>query len=991
MKYGLIFGISLPFLFFGLFSKPVTKMAPPAAENMLSESQWVDSVFNEMSDEERLGQLFMIRAHSNLGSDHEAAVKRQIEQYHIGGLCFFQGTPERQIELTNEYQKLTKRVPLLVGMDAEWGLGMRMPAQTISYPRQLALGAIQDNRIIYEMGKDIAQQLRRMGVHVNFAPVADVNNNPNNPVINDRSFGENRYNVTVKCYMYMKGMQDNGVLACAKHFPGHGDTDVDSHKDLPIINHDMNRLDSIELYPFKALVQHGIGSVMVAHLSVPAMDDAENRPTSLSGKAINQLLKQEFGFHGLVFTDALDMQGVTKHFSSGRAEVEALKAGTDMLLIPLNIDASMRAIYDALESGELTWDQINVSVKKVLKAKFNAGLTTFSPIQIENIAEDLNKPQSKALRRKLIGESITLVRNTSDLIPMSGTDSLKLATVSFGRAGKTAFQSRIDDYIKATHYQLSKDLSSSEQDQWIEKLQENKVVIVAIHQMSKYADKAFGIPKSLRDFIHGLNRTTKVVLVLFGSPYSLEFFDDIGHVVVAYDENYDIEDITAQGLFGATSITGRLPVTASSKSKFNAGVSARKIFRLGYALPEETGLNSDTLRLIDKVAQNAVDSGATPGCVVLVAKGGKIVYEKAFGHHTYARSRPVLTDDIFDLASVTKIAATTISLMKLEEEGKISLDAPLKTYLPELAGTNKGELVLSEVMAHVAGLRSWIPFYEETLVGRRRRKRPSTKWYQPIKSEVYSVPVTEKLFMDHHYIDTMWQQMADSELPNLGRYRYSDLGFYYAAKIVERVSGFPLDQYAALHFYEPMDLHNTLFNPTGKIPLNRILPTEIDNYFRKQKIHGYVHDMGAAMLGGVSGHAGLFSNARELAAIMEMLLLGGEYNGHQFLSKETIELFTTRHPNSTRRGIGFDMKETAGDKELNLAPSASIQTFGHLGFTGISSWVDPKYQLIYIFLSNRTYPSMNNYRIGKLDTRDRIHQLIYQALEEKTTEDFLDS
>ena len=987
MKQGIIISCVLGLLCTSFLYVNQSKKVDDSTPNY--NSNWVDSLYNTLSNDERLGQLFMIRAHSDLGQEHINEVIRQIQTFHVGGLCFFQGTPEKQAELVNQYQALSSKIPLLVGIDAEWGLGMRMKSSTISFPRQLALGAIQDNRSIYEMGREIARQLKLTGINVNFAPVADINNNPDNPVINTRSFGEDRYNVTVKSYMYMKGMQDNQVLACAKHFPGHGDTDVDSHLDLPVIPHKRERLDSIELYPFRALVQHGVGSIMVAHLDVPELVEHANLPTTLSKNTIHQVLKEELGFEGIVLTDALEMKGVTKHFEPGRVEVEALKAGNDMLLLPVNIDASIREIKRSLETGELKWTQIETAVKKVLSTKYELGLTSFETLKLDSLRSKLNNPEAHSLKRKLIRESMTLVRNENQIVPFLGYDSIDIASIAIGTSNKNSFQRRIDSYTKATHFQTGKTISSAQHNQFVKDLSKHDVVIVSLHDMSSYSSQGFGISQSAIQLIDALNEKTKVILVVFGSPYSLRYFDQINNILVAYEENKDALDLAAQALFGAFAIKGRLPVTASEKSVFNQGVITKKSYRLGFGLPEESGLNSSKLAQIDEIAQEAVDSRATPGCVVLVAKDGKVVYQKAFGHHTYSKRRRVTETDIYDLASITKIAASTISLMKMVENNKISLDAPIVNYLPYLKGSNKEGLTLRDILAHVSGLKSWIPFYKETVVGSRRRKRPSKKFYQTFPGENHMVPVTEKLFMINGYTDTIWNQIRDSDLPNLGQYYYSDLGFYFVARIIENLTGRGIDSYTQEHFYHPLGLKNTSFRPWEKFDKNRLVPSEIDRYFRAQEIRGYVHDMGAAMLGGVSGHAGLFSNAEELAIIMQMLLQNGQYGGIQFLLPETIHEFTQRHPQSTRRGIGFDMKESNPLRETNMSPKASLHAFGHQGFTGTVTWVDPEHQLIYVFLSNRTYPSMNNYKLGKMDTRSRIQDVIYEALNEQKSNDYL--
>ncbi len=956
---------------------------PIQAQSFVAEDPtreaWVDSLYQTMDEDERLGQLFMIRAHSDKGPDHIADVEAQIKKYKVGGLCFFQGTPTKQVELINRYQKLAQPLPVMVAIDGEWGLGMRMKASTISYPRQLMLGAIQDNQLIYDMGEEIARQMKRVGIDINFAPVVDVNNNAANPVINTRSFGEDRYNVTAKGYQYMKGMQDHGVMACTKHFPGHGDTDVDSHYDLPVISHSKARLDSIELYPFRALAKKGVGSMMIAHLQVPAFDDRPNRPTALSKNTVTNILRGEMGFEGLIFTDALEMKGVTKYFDSGEVEAEALVAGNDILLLPEDIEASFQTIKAYVADGRLSWEQLEASVKRVLRAKYQMGLQKFTPLSVKNLDQDLNSPKAKALKQKLTEHALTMVRNKKGLLPFQNLSQISLASLSMGASKPTTFQKRLSAFSKMTTLQCGKDLSSAVQDKLFNQLKEKDAVIISLHDMSSFASRKFGITSTQHRFIQRLSKETQVVLVVFGNPYSLKHFDYVNWLLEAYDEDKLTQDAAAQALFGAIPVRGRLPVTASDASHFNTGIMMPGNARLGYALPESVGLSSDTLAKIDQLAREAIAKRATPGCVVLVAKEGRIVFEKAYGYHTYQQKQKMSTDDIFDLASITKVAATTLSIMKLHDEGKIDIDQPLSRYLPDLKGTNKEDILVSELMAHRAGLQGWIPFYKQTLEGSRRDPRPSSKLYRNSSSGSYSVKVTDKLYMDNSFVDSMWQQIYTSELRPNKNYKYSDLGFYLLGKTVEELSGSPLDQYVEKNFYRPLHLTSATFNPRKKFSAERIVPSEKDRYWRRQDIVGHVHDMGAAMLGGVSGHAGLFANAKDLAAIMQLFLQKGQYAQKSWIAPGTLEAFTTRFPGETRRGIGFDMLQLDPDASMNLSPKASAKTFGHLGFTGTAAWVDPVHDIVYIFLSNRTYPSMNNYKLNKMDVRPSIQGIVYDA------------
>ncbi|MFT5834538.1 MAG: beta-N-acetylhexosaminidase [Cognaticolwellia sp.] len=939
-----------------------------------AEVAWVNSMYDSMTEAERLGQLIVVRAYSNKGESHARTVENLIKKYHVGGMTFFQGTPEKQAALTNRYQKLAAKVPLMISIDAEWGLGMRMKATTMSFPRQLMLGAIQDNRLIYEFGTEIARQCRRIGIHVNFAPVVDVNNNPNNPVINDRSFGENRYNVAAKSYMYMKGMQDHSLMACAKHFPGHGDTDVDSHYDLPIINHDLARLDSIELYPFKVLSQHGVGSMMIAHLNIPAYDDRAKMPSSLSQNVVTNLLRNDLGYNGLIFTDGLEMVGARKAYKGGEVEAQALIAGNDVLLLPESVSNAVRAVKKALKEGRLPQDEFELKVKKVLSAKYRVGLTTLQQIDLNNVRQDLNDYTAKALNRKLIENAMTAVRNKDKALPLNTLGDY--ASISIGRGYKTTFQKSLGLFTKMSHHYTNNDIGSSTRSSLVRKLKNKDAVIISFQDMSKSAKYRYGVRNSALSLIKELQKHTKVVVVNFGSPYALQYFDDVNWLVEAYEENTVTQEVAANAIFGVTRMTGRLPVTASPKAKFGDGTNTASIEIMHEVLPEKVGLDASKLAKIDKIAEEAIRIGATPSVQVLVAKNGKIAFQKSYGYHTYDKNSLAQKDDIYDLASVTKICATTISMMKLEEEGLVDLDEKISTYIPELRGTNKANLILRDVMAHHAKLKAWIPFYKETLT----EKYPSSSLYSTVEKEGFTVPVTDRWYLKDNYVDEIWNQIIESELRKYKRYKYSDLGFYICAKIVENVSGQPLNKYAMETFYKPLGLKTAGFNPLDKFDAYRIPPTEEDKYFRMQKIQGHVHDMGAAMLGGVSGHAGLFAEAKDVAIIMQMLVNGGYYGGTRYLKPETIKKFTTRYSKSTRRGLGFDMKELNTKKSQNVSKMASKNTFGHLGFTGIATWADPDNDLIYVFLSNRTYPTMSNSKLYKMNFRPKIQTVIYKAV-----------
>lgn len=943
------------------------------------EALWVDSVFNTLSEEERLGQLFMVRAHSDKGPEYEQMVEDIVRKYRVGGLCFFQGTPERQAELTNRYQALNDRVPLMISMDAEWGLGMRLKDGTISYPRQIMLGAIQDNRLIYEMGREIARQCRRLGVHVNFAPVADVNNNPANPVINDRSFGEDRNNVAAKSFQYMMGLQDGGVMACAKHFPGHGDTDVDSHLDLPVISRPYERLDSLELFPFKTMIQYGIGSFMVAHLSVPAIDPRENRPSTLSRSIVTNLLRDKMGFDGMIFTDAMEMQGVAKHFRPGYADLEALRAGNDMICLSGDVGAAITVIQSALAGDSLDRRQIDASVKRILRAKYRLGLTKPQRVDVANIRRDLNRPESILLKRRLVESALTLVRDRAGIVGFEQVEKLKLATLALGDTNRTVFQTTCGFYAPLAHFNSPKDIDSARAAFLLDTLSAYDAVLLSLHDMSRRPDTKFGLRDSQIQWINQLCERTKVVLTVFGNPYSLRYFDAAPAVLQAYSEEAITQEIAAQALFGAADLHGKLPVTASPYARYAQGIEKKYVSkRMGYDLPEAVGLNSDTLRQMEDVVAELIAAGAAPGCQLLVAKDGKVVWHKAYGRYTYdTLSQAVSLDNLYDLASITKVAATVVSTMKLVDEGLIDLSKPMSAYVPELQKTDKKDLTVEEILIHQAGLQAWIPFYEKTLIG---LGRPSPEIYHPAAMTCYEIPVAKDLYMADDYADTIWQRIFSSPLLPNKNYKYSDLGLYLTARALQNLALQPLDVFARRTFYRPLGLSTMTYNPWALGWADRCVPTEDDTYFRQQRLQGYVHDMGAAMIGGVSGHAGLFSNANDLAKMFQMLLNEGEYGGRRYLKAETVRHFTTRAKVSTRRGIGFDMKELDPKQTQNMSPLAGPNTYGHTGFTGNAVWADPDCNLIFIFLSNRTYPAMTNNLLITGNYRPRLQSIVYRSL-----------
>ncbi|MDX2305399.1 MAG: glycoside hydrolase family 3 N-terminal domain-containing protein [Microscillaceae bacterium] len=983
IKYYVVFSAApfvllFPFLFSACFQNTLAPVYQNPIDS-LKQEKWVDSVFQTLSPKEKIGQLFSIRAHSNLGADHIQSVIQLIKDYHVGGLTFFQGGPGRQSALSNYYQSLA-RIPLMIAIDGEWGLGMRLDS-TLSFPRQMTLGAIQDDSLIYQMGQEVAAHCKRIGIHVNFAPVVDINNNPGNPVIGDRSFGEDKESVARKGVAYMRGMQDAGILANAKHFPGHGDTDQDSHYTLPIINHDSTRLDSLELYPFQKLIDNGIQSMMVAHLKIPALDNRENRPTTLSQNVVSNLLQNKMHFQGLIFTDALEMQGVAKYFPPGVVSVEALLAGNDVLLVPGEVPKAIEMIELAIQNSSLSWVQIDQKVKKVLRGKYFAGLQAYKPIDMNHLHKDLNSSKAQLLREKLFQKALTLVKNEGNLIPLQ--DFNDLASVVIGESEKNVFQQMLDNYAEMEHYQIPKIAYPQTYEQVLSKVQSKKTVIVSIHGMNKKKFENYGINNFTRDFIQKLSAKTKVIVIVNGIPYSLKFFELEKNLLCSYEDNPTVQRLTAQLIFGAFGAEGKLPVTVSTKIKLGSGVTTQSLKRLAFnPLPEAAGLNSDTLQTIDQIVEDAIREEAFPGCQVLVARRGIIVWNKAYGTQMYDKKVPVTPKTVYDVASITKVSSTLPAIMYLVDQGKLDLDKKVSDYLEDVKKTDKKDITLREVLTHQAGLIPYIPHWERTLSA---DKTPDPKFYRKTKSTAFPHAVAEGMYSTQGIEDTLWKWSMESKIAEKPAnedyypYNYSDISFYILKRIAEQELGEPIEAFIAREFHRPLGMHRTTFLPLEKFPESEIAPTEKDTYFRNQTIRGYVHDQGAALLGGVGGHAGLFSTALDLAHYMQMHLQKGYYGGKRFLKDSTVVLFARKQYPQNRRGLGWDKADA--DTYSYIPDSTSASAFGHSGFTGCVVWADPDEELLIVFLSNRVHPSAENKKILDGQIRRKIQNVVYQAMQ----------
>lgn len=938
------------------------------------QQKWADSVFQRLSPDERLGQLFMVAAYSNKDNKHVKEIRELIQMYHIGGLIWMQGGPLREARLANYYQSLTK-VPLLYSIDGEWGLNMRLDS-TPRYPKQMTLGAIQNNQLIFEMGQQIARECKRLGIHINFAPVADVNNNPNNPVIGMRSFGEDKLKVTAKALAYMKGLQSEQVMANGKHFPGHGDTDVDSHKGLPLIPFTRERLDSLELYPFKELFKEGLSSIMVAHLNIPALDTTKNRASTLSPNVVNGLLKTELGFKGLVFTDALNMKGAAGYNIPGIVDVKAILAGNDVLLFSEDVGKAFAEIKKAIANGEITQEEIDTRCKKILMAKYWCGLDKSQYVSSKNLFSDLNSKESTALNEKLARAAITLIKNDSNLLPLPYSDSTRILEVSVGIEEKNSLYQAIKQHGYVQHAGITHDPSQTVVEDLMNKVQQSEIVIIQLNKTTLRADNNYGVGNKSIALIDSIARIKPTVLVLAGNPYLLNKLktpDVFKSIIVGYEYMPSLLKAAGELITGEIGCDGQLPVTCS-KFKAGTGIVKQAVIR-PVGTKEKNTPQKKNETIIDSIAVSGIKEGAYPGCQVVALHKGEVIYQKAFGHFTYNKdSKAVDNGSVYDLASVTKIAASALALMKLKSEGKLDYKKTLGDYLPELKGTNKENLVLEDVMAHQAGLQAWIPFYLKTLT-KKDQYRPG--YYAKKPSDQFPTRVARKLYVVKGFEDTIYNRINNSKVEERGKYLYSDLGYYYLQKIIERISGKKLNAYVE-EVYAQMGL-GLCYNPQIKHSLKIIVPTENDTKWRKQTVHGFVHDPGAALLGGVAGHAGLFGNALDLARLMQMYLHKGTFGSRRYLDSSVVNDFSSCHfcPNN-RRGLCFEKPEPDPKKDSPVTELASLQSFGHSGFTGTFAWADPENDLIVVFLSNRVYPNAEDNKLAKLGIRGKIHRAFYE-------------
>ena len=953
-----------------LFSQNVN---PLTAKDRTDQQIWVDSIYSAMPLRERIGQLFMADVFSSDPKSKTDYVKKLVEDYHIGGVIFSKGGPVRQAKLNNELQGVSK-VPLLVGMDAEWGLSMRLDS-TYAFPWNMTLGAIKDNKIVADVGRRIGMNCKRLGVHINFAPVVDINVNPENPIIGNRSFGEDKENVTQKSIAFLKGMQSTGVLGSAKHFPGHGDTDQDSHKTLPTLPFSRKRLNEVELFPYKRVINAGIASVMIAHLNVPALETKKGYPTSLSKNVVTGILQDSLGFNGLVFTDALNMKGASNFKKPGDIDLAAFQAGNDMLLISENIPKAIDKIEGAYKKGRITETRLARSVKKILMAKYKVGLNNYRPVVLDNLVEDLNSPEDEVVDRRATAHSITVLRNTGAILPVKDLDDKKIAYVELGDDSGQAFLDQMQKYAKVDA------IKSNDLTETLKELESYNYVVIGFHRSDENPWKSYKFSAEDIRWIEAISQAKNTILDVFVRPYALLDLKDntaLKGIVMSYQNSRIAQEESAQMIFGAIGATGKLPVSLGAGFPINTSYETGTLRRLKYGIPEEEGMDSKTLKKVDSLVGVGMSQVMYPGAQVLIARHGKVVYEKAFGYHTYTKNKKVKITDEYDLASMTKILATLPLLMERYDNEDFKLDDPLGKLLPVLKGSNKENITVKEVLSHYGRLKPWIPFYLHTLD--EDTHDLSKAYYRSQPTDDFDIKVAKDIYLRNDYPDSIIKAIAESDLLSRKVYRYSDLSYFLFKKYLEDYYKENLDSLSHNHYYKIMGATHMSYRPLRKFNAANIIPTENDDYFRKQQILGYVNDQNAALQGNIGGHAGLFSNANDVAKMMQMYLQNGYYGGKRFFSKKTMSDFNTCYycDENVRRGVGFDKPQLSGGGPT--CGCVSRKSFGHSGFTGTYTWADPASQVVYVFLSNRTFPTPENRKLITSDLRTHIQRVIEDSL-----------
>ncbi len=932
------------------------------------KTQWVDSVFQTLTTSEKIGQLFMLPISAYSNSTEKAPLQDQLKKYKPGSVLITKGGPITHSLLLNKLQSDSK-VPLLVAINAEWGLGQTLDS-TLSFPKPLALGAIKNDSLIFELGQEIGNEMKALGLHINFSPNADIDVNEDLYPATLRYFGDNKKRVAAKSIQFMKGLQSTGAIAIAKHL---ANPKKDRHlatKDSSVV-FDANQIDTVGFFPYQKLITEGVGGIITSHLDFVLLGKKKPVPASISELFLSGVIREKLNFNGLTLAELPYLKRVTGKSRKGEAEKLAFAVGNDIIIQPENIQAAIKKISKAVKNDKKLLAQLNASVKKILAAKFDVGLSSRRPILTDSLLATVNSPKAPLLQAKLVRASSTLIKNSSALVPIPSFEHQKFASISFGKSEDNEFNHYLSKYAS---FQKIAVTILTDTLQLNQKLKEATVIIVGLFPAAK------GFMLQIAPILEKLSQKHSIIICGFGDPEDLKFVSHHSTLFATYSDDDISQKIMAQIIFGAQQSDGVLPLSITDSLFFGKGIQSQLKDRFSYSIPEDAGMDASKLVKIRTIMQEAIDNGATPGCQVLVAKDGKVVYEQSAGFFTYDKKIPVTEETIYDLASVTKVAATLQTVMFMQEKGLIDINKKVSVYLPELKDSNKKDFTIKDILTHQAGLWPFLPFWTQTV----KDSTLMNKYYQTKQSDDYPFPVADSLFAHKTMKDSLWQwiikaKVREKPTRTVFDYRYSDMGFYMLQHLAEKLLNQPMNVFLEQNIYEPLGAYTMGYLPRDKFAASRIAPTENDKLFRRRLLVGYVHDQGAAMHGGVAGHAGLFGSANDLAKLGQMWLNKGTYGGQKFFEPKTFELFTTKQFKDSRRGLGWD-KPVLGDPAGPTSVYASAKTFGHTGFTGTCIWVDPEFNLVYIFLSNRVYPDMTNNKILNGNIRPRIQDVIYQSI-----------
>ncbi len=925
---------------------------------------WVESTLQKLTLEQKVGQMFFAAFsgdHFAVGTPERKRIENLVKQWQIGGFHIWRGEPYAFAHLANALQRISN-VPLLFEADFEHGTGWRFPGG-VDFPPAMAISATGDTALAYEMGRITGVEARAMGIHLTFSPVVDVNNNPANPIINTRSFGETPEQVIRFATAFIRGAHAAGLLTTAKHFPGHGDTGMDSHLSLATIDSDSARLFSVELPPFQAAIAAGVDAIMGAHINLTRWPMPPYTPATLSPEILTGLLRQKLGFQGLIFTDAMGMYAVHKNFTERYAAIAAIKAGADIILVSPQLPEAIRAVVEAVRRGDIPEARIDASVRRILNVKARLGLHRQRLVDADRLPERLGTSGAVEVADQAAQKAMTLLRNRDQIVPIAPEFQQKTVHVIMAsrqpivKLGE-AFLNKLRPVFPDLQVDYLNDTVSEECFSGIlDRARSADLLILplfafvqAYREGTEFSPEVWGMLDRL------LSLPSPAIAIAFGSPYLLPRLENADAYLCTYGPTNILQEAAANALLGRAPITGRIPVSLPGFFRRGDGLqvhpeqalqpltteTAAPRVRIG--LPQEAGFRRNGFAGIDSMMHQAVRDSVFPGAVLLVARNGVIAHFKAYGKMGYGKwDRPVPLNAIYDLASLTKVIATTTAAMLMAQSGQLDLDAAVQGYLPEFVGENKDRVTVRHLLTHSSGLPPFKRYFLENL-------QPGEIIDRILKEPLEYEPGTQT--------------------------RYSDLGMILLGKIIEKLSGQPLDRFCHDRIFEPLGMTETFFNPPAPL-LDRIPPTENDPW-RGRMVHGVVHDENAYALGGVSGHAGLFSSARDLAIFAQMMLNGGRYDDVRLLDRKIIEEFTRRQdivPGSTR-ALGWD---TPGPRS-SAGRLMSRKAFGHTGFTGTSIWIDPDRKLFVILLSNRVHPTRKNRKLYRF--RPKLHDAIIGALQE---------